>query len=92
VAIDQSLFVDDPPSTVREADLSVKYPQVVDNYRAAHEIAVRSANGGASTDDLRDALVDYRSPFQSLLTTEQSPVDHCVTWVSPSDYANRRGH
>jgi hypothetical protein len=55
----------------RAADLSVDYPVIVDNYRAAHEIALRHSAGGASTEDLRQAMVHYRLLFQELLDEHQ---------------------
>jgi len=51
----------------RAADLSVDYPGIVDNYRAAHDIALRHSAGKASTEDLRQAMVHYRALFQELL-------------------------
>jgi FtsZ-interacting cell division protein ZipA len=51
----------------RAADISVDYPLIVDNYRAAHEIALRHSAGNASTEDLRQAMVHYRLLFQELL-------------------------
>lgn len=51
----------------RAEDISVDHPQVVRNYRAAHEIAERHARGGANTEDLRRALVYYRDLFEELL-------------------------
>lgn len=51
----------------RAADLSVDYPVIVDNYRAAHDIALRHNAGKASTEDLRQAMVHYRMLFQELL-------------------------
>ena len=53
----------------RAADLSVDHPQVVDDYRAAHAIAARNDRSEASTEDLRQALVHYRSLFEELLRT-----------------------
>lgn len=49
------------------ADLSVDYPRVVEHYRAAHDIAMRSARGEASTEDLRQAMVHYRALFADLV-------------------------
>lgn len=49
------------------ADLSVDYPLIVENYRAAHQIAIRHGEGKASTEDLRQAMVHYRLLFQELL-------------------------
>jgi FtsZ-interacting cell division protein ZipA len=55
----------------RAADISVEYPRVVSNYRAAREIAARSAEGRANTEDLRQAFVYYRELFDELLETPQ---------------------
>ena len=51
----------------RTADISVDYPVVVENYRAAHEIAIRHNRGQASTEDLRKAMMHYRTLFEELL-------------------------
>ena len=51
----------------RAADISVDHPRVVENYRAAHEIALRVGKNGASTEDLRAAMIHYRSLFEELV-------------------------
>jgi hypothetical protein len=51
----------------RAADLSVDYPLIVENYRAAHEIRTLHSEGKASTEDLQQAMVHYRRLFQELL-------------------------
>jgi hypothetical protein len=51
----------------RSADISVDHPQVVENYRAAHEIALRHARGQATTEDLRQAMIHYRTLFDELV-------------------------
>lgn len=53
----------------RAADVSVDHPGVVDNYRAAHQIALRHDRGEATTEDLRNAMIYYRSLFDELLET-----------------------
>jgi hypothetical protein len=53
----------------RAADISVDYPELVGNYRAAHEIAVRQSVGEATTEDLRRAIRHYRALFDELLET-----------------------
>jgi FtsZ-interacting cell division protein ZipA len=62
----------------RQADLSVEVPAVIDDYRAASEIAERNRRGAASTEDLRGAMVHYHALFQALLVAgqagEQPPV------------------
>jgi predicted nucleic acid-binding protein len=60
----------------RAADISVEHPKVVENYRAAHEIAVRHSKGKAGTEDLRAALLGYRSLFDELLGTDQPELAH----------------
>ncbi len=51
-----------------QADLiSVDYPEVVENYRSAHGIHGAYDRGDASTEDLRQAMVHYRSLFDELL-------------------------
>jgi len=51
----------------RAADISVDHPRVVENYRSAHEIALRSGKEGATTEDLRTAMIHYRSLFEELV-------------------------
>jgi len=55
----------------RTADISVDHPNVVTNYRAAHYIASRNDKGEATTEDLRQAMVHYRSLFEELLDTTE---------------------
>ncbi len=55
----------------RAADVSVLYPDVVPNYRQAHEIAQRSERNEASTEDLRQAMVNFRALFEELLNEPQ---------------------
>lgn len=55
----------------RAADVSVDHPRVVENYRAARDIALRSSRGEASTEDLRQAMVHYRALFEDLLETHE---------------------
>jgi hypothetical protein len=57
----------------RAADISVHHPAVVENYRAAHDIAARDQRGQASTEDLRRAVVHYRALFESLLEAGVAP-------------------
>jgi len=51
----------------RAADISVDYPRVVDAYRSARAIAVRDQAGEATTEELRKAVVYYRTLFAELL-------------------------
>jgi hypothetical protein len=54
----------------RAADLSIQYPALVSNYRAARKIANNNKNHMASTEELRQAVVYYRSLFDELLKME----------------------
>jgi len=60
----------------RAADISVEHPKVVENYRAAHDIAIRHSKGKAGTEDLRAALLGYRSLFDELLGVDQPELAH----------------
>ena len=51
----------------RVADISVDHPLVLENYRAAHQIALRQTQGQASTEDLRQAMIHYRTLFEELV-------------------------
>ena len=51
----------------RVADISTDHPLVLDNYRAAHHTAVRQTRGLASTEDLRQAMIHYRTLFEELI-------------------------
>jgi hypothetical protein len=54
----------------RAADISVNYPALVSNYRAAREIAIKNEQHSANTEELRQALIYYRSLFDELLKEE----------------------
>jgi hypothetical protein len=59
----------------RAADISVDHPRVVENYRSAHEIALRvgkDAATAATTEDLRTAMIHYRSLFDELVQVPAS--------------------
>jgi hypothetical protein len=51
----------------RAADISVDHPGVVENYRSGHEIAKRVGKDEATTEDLRTAMIHYRSLFEELV-------------------------
>lgn len=55
----------------RAALVSVEHANVVTHYRAGHDIALRNQRGKATTEDLRQATVQYRALFQDLLETEE---------------------
>jgi hypothetical protein len=55
------------------ADLSVDHAGALDHYRAAHGISQRAADNLASTEDLRQAVIHYRTLFQDLLGRPGEP-------------------
>jgi hypothetical protein len=56
----------------RAADISVDHPLVLENYRTAHEIALRQTKGQANTEDLRQAMIHYRTLFEELVGAPES--------------------
>jgi hypothetical protein len=62
----------------RAADLSVHHGRVIENYRAAREIAERHRRGAASTEELRRAMVHYRELFQDLLEDREQAIERAV--------------
>jgi len=51
----------------RAADMSVSHPRLVEQYRLAHAVAVRPGTDEASTEDLRTAMIQYRTLFDELV-------------------------
>ena len=51
----------------RVADVSVDHPAVAQNYRLAHDIAIRHENEDVGIEKLREAMLHYRSLFADLL-------------------------
>jgi FtsZ-interacting cell division protein ZipA len=61
----------------RSADMSVDHSPIMGHYRAAHDIALRDAQGQANTEDLRQAVISSHVLFSELVeeppTVEGSP-------------------
>jgi hypothetical protein len=55
----------------RAGDLSVDHPDVVENYRAGHGIAVAHERGKAGTEELRKAVQHYRALFEELVEARE---------------------
>jgi hypothetical protein len=64
------------------ADLSVDHAETLGHFRTAQDISGRVADGTASTEDLRQAMVHYRSLFRDLLG-DGSPGDLPADATSP---------
>jgi hypothetical protein len=58
----------------RAADISVNYPELVSNYRAARAVALKNEQDQADTEELRQAMIYYRSLFNELLETDSDVV------------------
>jgi len=69
--------------------ISVDHPVVVDNYRAAHDVCERARSNQASTEDLREALLHYRSLFDDLL--EPADADGADSRYETNDDQSQRG-
>ena len=67
----------------RAADISVLYPDFVTKYRSAEEIALKNRTAGASTEELRQAMVYYLTLFEELLGSADMKVE-----VKVADLAN----
>jgi hypothetical protein len=65
VMMDRGYPMDD--FEAQAAVVSVDHPAVVESYRAAHATAEASEHGEASTEDLREAIRNYRALFEELL-------------------------
>jgi hypothetical protein len=49
------------------ANISVDHPQVLGNYHAARQNALRRINGQSSTEELRQDMIHYRALFEELV-------------------------
>lgn len=67
----------------RAGDLSVDHPVVVEHYHKAHDIAVRQGRGEASTEELRQAMIHYRSLFDNLVGAA-APADSVARESAPA--------
>jgi hypothetical protein len=69
--------------------VSVDHPDTVENYRFAHAVRQRSQTQQATTEDLREALLRYRSLFDELLgPAEETIPDHGGPEVSATAQAD----
>ena len=57
----------------RAADISVDYPEVVENFREGHALVVAHEAGQGGTEELRIAMTRFRALFDELL--EGEPVE-----------------
>ena len=70
--------------------VSVDHPDTVENYRFAHAVQQRAETQQASTEDLREALLRYRSLFDELLRPEGNGAAGVDDQAQPANYDSRR--
>ena len=51
-------------------EISRIYPEVLEHYREAHDVALSNADGGSDTEDLRRGMVHYRTLFAVLIAPD----------------------
>jgi len=73
------------------ADLSVEHARNLEHYRAAHALSVSSANGSASTEDMRQAMIHYREMFDDLLGNQPALDDVTAADEAAPAQADERG-
>lgn len=54
----------------RAADISVDHPDVVERYREGHRLARTDAGDESATENLREAMRNYRALFENLVESE----------------------
>ena len=71
--------------------ISVDHPSVVENYRFAHGVCERVQTEQASTEDMREALLRYRSLFDELLQSDEAdrPGDAVDRDAADRDHSQR---
>ena len=70
--------------------ISVDHPDTVENYRFAHAVQQRAETQQASTEDLREALLRYRSLFDELLRPEGNGAAGVDGQAQPANYDSRQ--
>jgi hypothetical protein len=63
----------------RTGDISLMHPRVTENYRAAHDVELRLKKGeSVRTEEMRAAMVHYRSLFDELVEAHASELRHAA--------------
>jgi hypothetical protein len=71
--------------------VSVDHPDTVENYRFAHAVRQRSQTQQVGTEDLREALLRYRSLFDELLRPEgNGAADGTIGQAQPAGASSRQ--
>lgn len=66
----------------RAADISVNHSTVTENYREGHNIALRRLQGKATTEELRKAMLHYRTLFNELTgPSDQQFLSERTSWL-----------
>ncbi len=71
----------------RAADISVDHPVVTQNYRTAHDIALRHVRGtGPPPKTLRRAMLHYRALFEELVGQPTASTLRAAATATENDY------
>ena len=62
-------YLTDADTEAQAAHVAVDHPEVVERYRHGHA-KLESVNGGQDTENLRKAMIDFRSVFEELVTDD----------------------
>jgi predicted nucleic acid-binding protein len=73
----------------RVADISVGHANVVEHYRAAHQIASRRDDVRTDTEALRQAMVHYRALFEDLLESSNGTNPASTQAATPQEPARK---
>jgi hypothetical protein len=55
----------------RAEDISVNHPRLAEYYRSAHGVALRMGWDEISTEDMKTAMIEYRSLFEELVQIQR---------------------
>jgi len=71
----------------RAADISVDYPELVENYRGLHALAARDGSAPLDTEEMRQAMIHARSLFEELVreNTVEPERKETVGWTSETE-------
>lgn len=69
----------------RHETLTVDHPNVARHYRAGHDLALKHQSGGASTEDLRQAMIHYEALFEELTRDKGDIPEGAVSREAQSD-------
>lgn len=70
-------------------DISVDHPRLAESYRGAHSVALLSARSEASTEELRNAMIQYRTIFDELVKADTRADFHAASVPPVASHGTR---